>query len=173
MKLILVGFMGSGKTTVGNLLAKKLGLSYHDLDDVIVETAGKSIKQIFADDGEPAFRQLEHDALKASLADDGILGTGGGTPIQAANFELLKASDVPVVLLDVMPETIIPRLKNDTDWPLAQQLGLDGLVDLKGQRDTLYQQVSDFRIATDDLTTLEVVDAISQEGFLKMLFGRN
>ncbi|GAD16113.1 shikimate kinase [Lentilactobacillus otakiensis] len=168
MKAILVGFMGSGKTTVGHLLAQKLNMPYHDLDDMIVERAGKSIKQIFADDGELAFRNMEHDALEAALDDDGILGTGGGTPIQAANFEMLKASDVPVVLLDVMPETIISRLQNDTDRPLAKQLGLDGLVDLKGQRDLRYEQVSDFRVATDDLTPLEVVETINKNLFIKM-----
>ncbi len=168
MKAILVGFMGSGKTTVGHLLAENLNVPYHDLDDMIVEKAGKSIKQIFADDGEPAFRQLEHDALRAALNDDGILGTGGGTPIQDVNFEMLKNSEVPVVLLDVMPETIIFRLKNDTDRPLAKQLGLDGLVDLKGQRDFRYDQVSDFRVATDELTPNQVVDAIKRNLFIKM-----
>ncbi|MGF2385319.1 shikimate kinase [Lentilactobacillus otakiensis] len=168
MKAILVGFMGSGKTTVGHLLAQKLNMPYHDLDDMIVERAGKPIKQVFADDGEPAFRNMEHDALEAALNDDGILGTGGGTPIQAANFEMLKASDVPVVLLDVMPETIISRLQNDTDRPLAKQLGLDGLVDLKGQRDLKYEQVSDFRVATDDLTPLEVVETINKNLFIKL-----
>lgn len=168
MKAILVGFMGSGKTTVGNLLAQKLNIPYHDLDDIIVERAGKSIKQIFADDGEPVFRQIEHEALEAALNDDGILGTGGGTPIQDTNFEMLRCTDIPVVLLDVMPETIISRLKDDTDRPLARQLGLDGLVDLKGQRDRRYEQVSDFRVATDDLTPLEVVETINKTLFIKM-----
>lgn len=173
MKAILVGFMGSGKTTVGTLLAQKLGIPYHDLDDMIVSSAGKSTKQIFAEDGEPTFRQLEHDALKKALKDDGILGTGGGTPIQTANFELLQATEIPVVLLDVMPETIIRRLASDTERPLAKQLGLNGLVDLKGRRDLKYEQVSDFRVATDDLTPLQVAEVINQNLVVKMSLRRD
>ncbi|KRK87272.1 shikimate kinase [Lentilactobacillus sunkii] len=168
MKAILVGFMGSGKTTVGHLLAKKLNIPYHDLDDMVIEKAGKPIKQIFAEDGETVFRQLEHEALEEALNGEGILGTGGGTPIQDVNFEMLKDSEVPVVLLDVMPETIMSRLKNNQDRPLAKQLGLDGLVDLKGQRDARYEQVSDFRVATDELTPNEVVETINKNLFIKM-----
>lgn len=168
MRAILVGFMGSGKTTVGHLLAAKMGVPYHDLDDIVVANAGKSIKQIFAEEGEAAFRQLEHQALEAAMDDDGILGTGGGTPIQPNNFEMLKQSDVPVVLLDVLPATIFNRLKDDTDRPLARQLGLDGLVDLKGQRDRKYEQVSDFRVATDNLSPLEVVEAIRTHLFIQL-----
>lgn len=168
MKAILVGFMGSGKTTVGHLLARKLNVPYHDLDDMVIQKAGKSIKQIFAEDGESVFRQLEHEALQEALNDEGILGTGGGTPIQDANFEMLRHSEVPVVLLDVMPETIMHRLRDDQDRPLAKQLGLDGLVDLKGQRDARYNQVSDFRVATDALTPMEVVETINTNIFIKM-----
>lgn len=152
--------MGSGKTTVGQLLAQKLNVQYHDLDDIIIEMAGKSIQQIFDDSGEAGFRQLEHAALMQSLNQEGILGTGGGTPIQDANFELLRSRDVPVILLDVLPETIMKRLSNDTNRPLARKLGVSGLITLKGERDDRYEQVSDFRIATDDLTPLEVVAAV-------------
>ncbi|MBU9789912.1 shikimate kinase [Lentilactobacillus sp. IMAU92037] len=166
MKAILVGFMGSGKTTVGNLLAKKLKTPYHDLDDVIVEMAGKSIQQIFEESGEMAFRQLEHEALIQSLDQEGILGTGGGTPIQDMNFELLQNTKVPVILLDVLPETIMERLRDDTGRPLAQELGLTGLVTLKSERDERYEQVSDFRIATDGLKPTEVVEAISRKLFV-------
>lgn len=166
MKAILVGFMGSGKTTVGNLLAQRLGMPYHDLDDIIIQRAGKSIQQIFDDNGEAAFRQLEHEALVDSMADNGILGTGGGTQIQLTNFEILRQSQIPVVLLDVLPQTIMDRLKDDTQRPLARELGLTGLVDLKGQRDDKYEAVSDFRIATDRLTPLEVVDEITKKLFV-------
>ncbi|GAF35871.1 shikimate kinase I [Lentilactobacillus farraginis DSM 18382 = JCM 14108] len=78
MRAILVGFMGSGKTTVGRLLANQIQVPYHDLDDVIVHRTGKSIQQIFDDEGEATFRMLEHDALMNSLGDEGILGTGAG-----------------------------------------------------------------------------------------------
>lgn len=161
MKAILVGFMGSGKTTVGQLLAQRLGTTQRDLDAVIVDRAGKSIQQIFDDEGEASFRQMEHDTLADVLENtSGILSTGGGTPIQPANFDLLKASSVPVILLNVKPETIMARLADDTDRPLVKELGLDGLVDLKGERDARYHGVSDVEIQTDELTPEEVVDAI-------------
>lgn len=161
MRAILVGFMGSGKTTVGKLLAQRLHLTHRDLDDVIVERAGKTIQQIFDDDGETAFRQLEHAVLADTLMNSkGILSTGGGTPIQPANYELLRASNVPVILLNVKPATVLARLTDDGQRPLVKELGTNGLVDLKEKRDARYHKVSDIEIDTDELTPAEVVDAI-------------
>lgn len=163
MQAILVGFMGSGKTTVGQLLAKKLQTSHRDLDALIVEKAGKSIQQIFDDEGEGAFRRLEHAVLKEALTGEGILSTGGGTPIQPANFDLLKASRVPVVLLDVAPETIVQRLSGDNARPLVKKMGLAGLVDLKNQRDSRYHEVSDVEIKTDAMSPSRVAATIVAE----------
>lgn len=160
MRAILVGFMGSGKTTVGQLLAEQLNTHHRDLDDMIVERAGKPVQQIFDEDGELAFRRMEHAVLRDALAGDGILSTGGGTPIQENNMALLQASDVPVILLDVAPDTIMKRLSGDNVRPLVKRLGLDGLVDLKGERDSRYHEVSDVEIATDALTPEEVVEAV-------------
>ncbi|GAX01520.1 shikimate kinase [Secundilactobacillus silagei] len=161
MRAILVGFMGSGKTTVGELLADRLHLTHRDLDDVIVERAGKTIQQIFDDEGETAFRQLEHAVLADTLMHgEGILSTGGGTPIQTANYDLLRKSDVPVILLNVKPATVLARLADDGQRPLVKKLGADGLLGLKVQRDAKYHEVSDIEIDTDDLTPAEVVDAI-------------
>lgn len=161
MIAILVGFMGSGKTTVGQLLAERLHTTHRDLDAVIVDRAGKSIQEIFEESGEPAFRQMEHDVLADAVKNtEGILSTGGGTPIQPANFELLRNSDVPVILLNVKPETIMARLAGDDQRPLVKELGLDGLIGLKSQRDSRYHEVSDIEIDTDDLTPEEVVAAI-------------
>ncbi len=160
MKAILVGFMGSGKTTVGRLLANQMKAPYHDLDEVIVQRAGKPIQQIFDEDGEDAFRLLEHEMLLSSLNDGGILSTGGGTPIQPTNFELLKQTSVPVILLDVLPETIMKRLQGDNARPLVKKLGLNGLMQLKQQRDPRYNEVSDLRIVTDNLTPVQVATII-------------
>ncbi|ANZ60537.1 shikimate kinase [Secundilactobacillus paracollinoides] len=161
MKAILVGFMGSGKTTVGQLLAEQLHTTQSDLDDLVIQHAGKSIQDIFDEDGEFAFRRMEHEVLEDALNNtEGILSTGGGTPVQAANFELLKESDVPVILLNVKPETIMARLAGDNVRPLVKKLGLDGLAGLKAQRDSRYHNVSDVEIETDNLTPEEVVAAI-------------
>lgn len=161
MRAILVGFMGSGKTTVGELLAERLHLMHQDLDDVIVERAGKPIQQIFDDEGERFFRQLEHDVLADTLTNSqGIISTGGGTPIQMANYQLLRKCDVPVILLNVKPETVLARLADDSKRPLVKQLGVNGLIGLKAKRDARYHEVSDIEIDTDELTPEEVVEAI-------------
>lgn len=163
MQAILVGFMGSGKTTVGQLLAEKLQTSHHDLDALIVKRAGKSVQRIFEEDGEVFFRDLEHRVLEEALSFQGVLSTGGGTPIQTANLNLLKASQVPVVLLNVSAETIVQRLRDDHARPLVTELGLDGLVNLKNQRDARYHEVSDIEIKTDTMTPEEVAAAIVAE----------
>ena len=89
--IVLVGFMGAGKTTVGRLLAARLGLPFTDSDQVIEERAGTPIRQIFADDGEPAFRELEHEVI-ADLLDgpDAVLALGGGAADRADTRDLLK-----------------------------------------------------------------------------------
>ncbi len=170
MKAILVGFMGSGKTTVGNILADELGVAYHDLDDIIVQEAGKTIPEIFAQGGEESFRQIETQALESAIGLDGILGTGGGTPMRSENQKLLSETDAPVILLDVLPETIMSRLSGDNNRPLVQQLGPVGLRDLKQKRDSTYYGVSDFTISTDKLTPEEVAKR-ALEGLAKISGG--
>lgn len=161
MKAILVGFMGSGKTTVGQLLADELHTEHSDLDDLIVQHAGKSIPEIFDQDGEFAFRRMEHDVLADAMKNtQGILSTGGGTPIQESNFNLLRASDVPVILLNVKPETVLARIGGADGRPVIKKVGIEGIAGLKAQRDPHYHSVSDVEIETDNLTPEEVVAAI-------------
>jgi len=83
--IVLVGFMGAGKTTVGRLLAAKLGVPFTDSDHVIEARAGKPIPRVFADEGEPAFRQLEHEVIADLLhGEDTVLALGGGAPAHEA-----------------------------------------------------------------------------------------
>lgn len=101
-QVVLVGPMGSGKSTVGSMLARRLGLAFRDTDADIVERAGKSIPDIFTDDGEQYFRRLETEALGTALADhDGILALGGGAVMAAANQELLRGHRVVFLSLSV------------------------------------------------------------------------
>lgn len=156
MAVILVGFMGAGKTTVGRQLAAQLGVAHHDLDDLIVEAAGCSIPEIFAKRGDAGFRALEHETLLNALDIDGVLSTGGGAPVQPQNFALLKASAAPVVLLEAKPATILQRIGGDANRPLVQELGQAGLVALQAQRDPRYHELADLVIATDTLTPTEI-----------------
>ena len=99
MRIFLTGFMGSGKTTVGRLLAAHLGLPFVDLDDEIERRAGLRVREIFERHGEPAFRQMEHEALRAVLgAPDVLVATGGGTMVYEGNLRLIQASGLSVWL---------------------------------------------------------------------------
>src|SRR5437899_9616444 len=100
----LLGFMGSGKTTVGELLARELGWPFIDLDAVIEAGQGTTIRQIFEQAGEPFFRQIEHAALtEASKTRPAVIALGGGTFAQKANFEFIRSTRGPTLWLDCSP----------------------------------------------------------------------
>ena len=160
MQAILIGFMGSGKTTVGQLLAAQTGTAHADLDDLIVSSAGQAITTIFAEKGEGYFRQLEQQTLRAALQQPGILSTGGGTPTIAANAAILTASAVPVILLDASDETTLQRVMGDANRPLVNNLDTGALLPLKHRREPLYEAAADLVISTDTLTPQQIVTTI-------------
>lgn len=117
--------MGAGKTSVGKLLARRLRWRFVDLDDLIVAREGRSIAQIFAQSGEPAFRRAETRALRqllaASAAQSRVAGLGGGAYAQARNRVLLRRAGVPVVWLDAPVDELESRVRRqDVDRPLAR-----------------------------------------------------
>jgi shikimate kinase len=116
-KIILSGYMGSGKSTVARLLHQKTGLKSFDLDELIEEKAAKSISEIFASQGEIQFRRLEHDMLEQVLNDsqDIVLSLGGGTPCYANNHILLKGENIIWIYLKASPETLYKRLAADNE----------------------------------------------------------
>ena len=118
--IILVGFMGTGKTTVGQILAARLGKSFVDMDDLIEERTGKTISAIFEDDGEAHFRELERKmAHELSLQDNIVVGAGGGIVLNPANIEAFNESGI-VVCLTAAPEVIIERVSSDSHRPLLE-----------------------------------------------------
>lgn len=158
MDAIIIGFMGSGKTTVTQLLAEKLNVKFMDLDSLIVDHIGQSISDFFEDNSEEKFREVETKVLKQSVSLNGILATGGGTPIY--NVDVIKNMDLPVFLLDAKDETIQRRLSENEGRPLVDKHGLNGIIELKHERDVIYNELSDYTIFTDDKTPLEVADEI-------------
>lgn len=129
-KIVLTGYMASGKTTIGKLLSQSSGLKYVDLDEVIEQTAATDIKTIFKEKGEVYFRKLEHQVLKDVLAKDEecILGLGGGTPCYANNHLLLQDDNVISVYLKVSIAELVLRLKNNKhERPLLENVADDEL----------------------------------------------
>ena len=148
MSLIaLVGLPGSGKSTVGRQLARRLQLPFTDSDHVIEQRLGCSIRAFFEREGEGAFRDVEQDVLdELSQAPEGVLATGGGIVLREANRGVLKAR-CKVVYLRSTPEELARRLRHDTQRPLLQvQDPLARLRDLYTVRDPLYREVASFVI---------------------------
>ena len=152
MKAIIIGFMGSGKTTVSRLLAQKLGCRAFDLDEYIVENERRSVKQIFEEDGEDYFRKREHE----------LLATGGGTPLREDNRLAMKNAGVPVILLEASPKETFERLQGDDTRPLAAGLDETSLENLKNQRRQAYEECADYAIKTDEMTPFEITEKISK-----------
>ncbi|HEY1625996.1 MAG TPA: bifunctional shikimate kinase/3-dehydroquinate synthase [Streptosporangiaceae bacterium] len=144
--IVLVGFMGAGKTTVGRLLADKLGLPFLDSDVVIEQRAGRTVREIFAEDGETAFRALEHKIV-ADLIEgpDVVLALGGGAPEHPATRALLSGGP-SVVYLQVGYAQAMARVAGDEYRPMLHRPGLD---DLYQRRLDVYGDVATLTIATD------------------------
>jgi shikimate kinase len=117
--IVLTGFMGVGKTTVGRVLAEMLERPFVDTDAVIVERAGKPIKAIFAEDGEAAFREMEHDlSVELAARTRLVIATGGGMVIDPMNRQALEQSGF-LVCLDAPPSVVEERLSHSAERPLA------------------------------------------------------
>ncbi|HUL33249.1 MAG TPA: shikimate kinase [Candidatus Eisenbacteria bacterium] len=147
--LCLAGFMGSGKSTVGARLARQLGWRFVDLDERIEAAAGIAIPQFFERHGEPAFRQLEADQLRAALGravelrEPTVLALGGGTYAQSGAPEFLRNSGVPVIWLDARMEVLLSRCMTMSGRPLFRdEISFRALY---AQRIASYQ-LADFRV---------------------------
>lgn len=159
--IILVGFMASGKSHVGRILSQRTGLPLVDADSVIVERAGKSIEQIFADDGEATFRVLERQVIAELCQGTGqIISAGGGAFVDPDNRRVMLAGGT-VFCLQASPETIYQRLKADNDSGQAVRPLLAGADPLGRIRELLAERAGAYGqahhcIDTDELTPEEV-----------------
>jgi shikimate kinase len=143
--IVVVGFMGAGKTTVGRLLAAKLGVSFADSDQVIEARAGRPIPQIFTDDGEPAFRRLEHEVIANLLTGpDIVLALGGGAAEHALTRELL--AEALVAWLRVSFAEALARVGGDGGRPM---LARSDLADVYERRQAAYSDVATVTVDVD------------------------
>ena len=156
--IILVGFMGTGKTTVGRRLADALGMTFVDMDDVIVERAGKPIPRIFEEDGEPHFRNMERQLVRDLAAQPGlVVGAGGGIVLDPGNVADFSATGL-VICLWAEPQAVLDRVAGDTNRPLLQvEDKLARICELLEKRRPLYEAIP-CRIDTTGLTAEQVVE---------------
>ncbi len=162
--IILMGYMGSGKSTVGKNLARIAGYAFMDTDEMIERQQGRTINDIFEQEGEEAFRDME-TALLARLIREGrkglVLATGGGMPVREENRRLLGQLGY-VVYLQAAPETIYNRLKGDTKRPLLRCADpLARIRQMLEQRDAAYRAGAQYTIAVDRLRQAETAQRIA------------
>jgi shikimate kinase len=165
MNLYLIGYRGCGKSSVAPLVAQQLGWSVVDSDAVIQENAGTTIAQIFADQGEPAFRTLEQSTI-AELAklDRHVVSLGGGAAMFEANRQVMAASG-KVVYLSASAEILWARINGDamseTQRPsLTDDDGFTEVRNVLAARTSVYEACADYRIATDERSVEEVAQEI-------------
>jgi len=157
--IVLVGFMGTGKTTVGELLAQQTGMPLLDMDSLIVGKAGKSINDIFAQDGEPHFRSLERELVRELASSQGhVISTGGGIVLNPDNVTDFERSGLVVCLL-ASPETILDRVRHDTARPLLAGDKEAKIIELLESRKPLYEAIA-HKIHTDGLSPQEIAEGI-------------
>jgi shikimate kinase len=164
--IVLIGFMGTGKSTVGKILAKKMGREIVDVDQKIEEKEKRRIAEIFEKDGEAAFRLLEKQAVKAVASGSKlVITTGGGVVLDSENVSMLKANGI-LVLLQATPQTIHQRVKGSRHRPLLRAGDAQDEISKLLEARRPYYEGADLKCATDGKTAQQVADEI-----LKMLDG--
>ncbi len=156
MNIVFTGMMGTGKTVVGKLLSKKLGMKYIDIDEMIKKDTEKSIKKIFENEGEKKFREIEKKAVRVvSLLDNYVISTGGGVVKDARNMEELKENSI-IICLTANAGTIHNRTKKNFNRPLLNVKNpIKKINEILKKRAKFYENC-DFMIDTSDKKIKEV-----------------
>lgn len=156
---VVVGPPGAGKTTVGEALAARLGVQFHDVDAAIEQAQGRSISDIFVDDGEPVFRELEREAVARALAEErGVVSLGGGAVMDPLTESALAGHTV--VFLDVSIADASKRIGFDRSRPLLSVNPRATWVAMMNNRRPTYERVATIRVDTAGRTPAEVVDDV-------------
>jgi shikimate kinase len=160
--LVLVGLMGSGKTTVARIVADRLGRKVIDSDAVIEKATGRTVREIFAEDGEDAFRSFETQALVDALAtpEPSVIAAAGGVVLREENRRALKDSDAKVVWLSANPDLLAQRVTSSGHRPLLDDDPAGTLQRMYDNRKALYEEVSDAVVQVDNRSPDEVAEAV-------------
>jgi len=160
--LVLVGLMGTGKSTVGRRVAATLGRPFLDSDELIEQATGRTVRQIWRTDGESAFRVLETDVLRRALASEtpAVIAAAGGVVLSAANRDALNDADATVVWLSADPEVLITRATRGVHRPLLDDDPEAALRAMAVERADLYRAVADVTIDVSDREVDDVVQTV-------------
>ncbi|WP_375486818.1 shikimate kinase [uncultured Jatrophihabitans sp.] len=160
--MVLVGLPGAGKSTSGRRLAKILDLPFADSDDLVEAADGRTVREIFAADGEAAFRAVEADAVATALVEfTGVLALGGGALTTERTRTTVQSSGVPVAVLQARLATLRLRVGDGRTRPLLAADPAGRLADLADERAPLYDQVATFVVDTDGRTPGQVAAALA------------
>jgi shikimate kinase len=160
-RIILIGPPGSGKSTVGPALAARLKVPFFDTDTLIERSNAKKITDIFVEDGEEVFREIEFRTLQQVLEEEiGVISLGGGAPISNRAQEAVIASKSIVIFLDVSLATAAPRVGFNRDRPLLLGNPRAQWQSLSEKRRPIYEKLASESIKVDDMSVEEIVDAI-------------
>ena len=169
MSAILLGYRGSGKTSIGRKLADRLWLKFVDTDEMIVAAAKKSIKEIFEQSGENAFRDLEAEAVKKACAlQDHVVALGGGAILREENRKLIKDSGFKRVFLRCEPQMLLERIQSDpltaANRPNLTGLGggIEEIKSLLAKREPLYREVMHCELDVTNLSPEEAVHYLAR-----------
>jgi len=159
----LVGLSGSGKSTVAPLLAQKWGIGLIDIDDQVVATEGRSVSEIFAEDGEDAFRDAESLALNSALnGSPVVIATGGGIVLRPQNRAALSAGSKVVWLVAQIPQLADRLSASHEVRPLLSVGTAERLGEMAQQRNSLYAEIADLTVDVTDRSPSEVVEVIDR-----------
>ena len=159
--IVLIGFMGTGKSAISDLLKKKFGMDVIDMDQVIAQRQGMTISDIFETYGEQYFRDLETNLLiEMQSRSNVVISCGGGTPMRECNVVEMKKNG-RVVLLTAKPETILDRVKDNHDRPLIENnKTVPFIAELMEKRRAKYEAAADIIIETDGKSELEICEEL-------------
>ncbi len=160
--IILIGFMGAGKTSIGKRFSARNKMDFIDTDNFIEDKVGINIFDIFKIHGEEYFRKYETQVLSELLDEGGdkIISVGGGLPMREENRELLKQLGT-IIYLEVRKETILQRVERDASRPLLMGEDREEKVSrLLEERDSIYRELADFTVVTDNRSFFEIMEEI-------------
>ena len=158
--IALIGFMGVGKTVVGKALAEKLNKEFVELDDLIEQKAGKTIPEIFEQEGEIAFRELEIEMTKKVAGNKNqVIACGGGVVLNKINIDRLKGDSI-IVYLTASPMVILKRVSNGGERPVLKTINLPTIRELLRFRQPFYERAADFKINTSKMDVNSIAEQI-------------